>query len=195
MSVAAPSGSFMATCTLIQTSGSPCMNESDPASFFDICTEHWAQIIDDHKHATTERHLLAEIACPTCRRPILTGPGVPVACSNPHCWEDAWWNEPARDSDMPARRGTDLVYYIRFGDRIKIGTSSNLKRRLSTLTYDEILAVEPGTQALVRERHREFSVLRIDGQRMWFHDAPALRAHADRLRSEHGVPEELMSAE
>lgn len=95
---------------------------------------------------------------------------------------------------MPARHGAEWVYYIRFGDRIKIGTSSNLKGRLSTLAYDEVLAVEPGTQALVRERHREFSVLRIDGQRMWFHDARALRAHADRLRSEHGVPEELMSA-
>lgn len=182
----------MAKCTLIQHSGFPCANESDPASFFDICSDHWAEIIEEHKTKTIERHLLAEVQCPVCHRAIRTGPGVPVACSNPHCWEDAWWNEPAPDADVPARRGTDWVYYIRFGDRIKIGTSSSLKGRLNSLPHDEILALEPGSYAVERQRHRDFARLRIDGQREWFHDSAYLRAHAVRLRLEHGAPEDLL---
>lgn len=95
MSVATPSDrGVMATCTLIQSGGFPCTNESDPASFFDICSEHWSQIIADHKTVSIERHLLAEVQCPICRHAIFTGPGVPVSCSNPHCWADAWWNKP-----------------------------------------------------------------------------------------------------
>ncbi|MER7447820.1 GIY-YIG nuclease family protein [Microbacterium sp. NPDC097977] len=184
----------MVTCTLIQTSGFPCTNESDPASFFDICSTPWAQIIEDHKGVNAEAHTLAEVACPTCRRTILTGPGVPAACSNPYCWEDAWWNKPAPDVDTATRKGTDWVYYIRFGDRIKIGTSSSIKGRLSTLPHDEILALEPGGRSLERERCREFSALRIDGQRAWFQDTPALRTHADRLRAEHGEPNQLVRA-
>lgn len=120
--------------------------------------------------------------------------GFPVACPNPHWWEDAWWEQPAADEHIPARRGTERVYYLRFGDRIKIGTSSSFKGRLSTLPYHEVLAIEPGTFALERERHREFDALRIQGQREWFHDAPALGAHAGRLRIKHGPPETLMGA-
>ncbi len=184
----------MATCTLIQHSGFPCANESDPASFFDICSHHWAEIIEEHKTRTTERHLLAQVQCPVCHHAILAGPGVPVACSNPHCWEYAWWNSPAPDADISARRGTNWVYYLRFGDRIKIGTSSSLKGRLSTLPYDEVLALEPGSYDLERSRHEEFAAHLVDGQREWFRDAPEIWAHVHLLRERFGSPEDLMRA-
>lgn len=184
----------MATCTLIQASGFPCVNESDPTSFFDICSDHWAQIIEEHNTRTTDRRLLAKVQCPVCHRSIPAGPGVPVACSNPHCWEDAWWNAPAPDADVPARRGTDWVYYIRFGNRIKIGTSSNLKGRLSTLPYDEVLAIEPGSYDLERLRHAAFAEYRIDGQAEWFRDTEDLREHIHQLQELHGAPADLMRA-
>lgn len=184
----------MATCSLIQTSGALCANEPDPDSFFDICTEHWAQIIEDHARRITEPHLLAEVSCPVCRRTILTGPGAPVACANPHCWEDAWWSQPAPDETTETRNGTAWIYYIRFGDRIKIGTTTSLKGRLASLPHDEILALEPGSYDLERARHREFAPMLVDGQREWFHDSSTLRDHALELRARHGSPEDLMRA-
>lgn len=106
----------------------------------------------------------------------------------------AWWDQPAADAEIPARRGTNWIYYLRFGDRIKIGTSSSLKARLSTLPYDEVLALEPGSYDLERSRHDEFAPHLIDGQREWFRDAPELWAHVHGLRERFGAPADLMSA-
>lgn len=183
----------MATCPLTQFSGFPCENESDPRSLYDLCTEHWAEIIEDHKRsADIEHHLLAEVGCPVCKHTILAGPGVPVSCPNPHCWADAWWEQPLPDADTPARRGTEWIYYLLFGDRIKIGTSSNVKARLSTLPHDAILALEPGSYSLERQRHTEFAVFLILGQREWFQDHVAIRDHTEDLRREHGMPADLL---
>ena len=182
----------METCPLVQDSGLPCTNQPDPRSFYGICSEHWAKIIDDQKRSDTHRHLLAEVSCPICKRLILAGPGVPVACSNPGCWEDAWWEQPSSAPEIPTRRGTSWCYYIRFGDRIKIGTSASLKGRLSTLPYDEILALEPGTVELERRRHQEFTNHLVPGQREWFHDHVELREHIAQLREVHGDPVALM---
>ncbi|MGW5387185.1 GIY-YIG nuclease family protein [Nocardia sp. NPDC003963] len=76
----------------------------------------------------------------------------------------------------------EVVYYIRFGDRIKIGTTSNLSARLSTLPFDEVLATEPGGVEVERQRHTEFAASRISG-REWFTASEALLAHIASLKA------------
>lgn len=75
-----------------------------------------------------------------------------------------------------------VVYYLRFGDRVKIGTTSQLATRLTAIPYDEILAVEPGGYAVERKRHLQFSHLkaRTSGQE-WFHYGPDLQEHVRTL--------------
>jgi Meiotically up-regulated gene 113 len=67
------------------------------------------------------------------------------------------------------------VYYMRIGDCIKIGTTRSMKKRISDLQPDEVLAVEPGDRTVERERHRQFAHLRVRGER--FRVAPDLLAH------------------
>ena len=79
-----------------------------------------------------------------------------------------------------------VVYYIEFGDRIKIGTSRNLPGRLKDLTYDRLLAIEPGNHAVEHMRHLEFAAHRVNGE--WFTDNGDLRTHIDRLVTTYGDP-------
>ena len=58
------------------------------------------------------------------------------------------------------------VYYMRVGNRVKIGWSSNLPARLLTFNPEELVAVETGSKTVERQRHREFSQLRTTGE--WF---------------------------
>lgn len=71
-------------------------------------------------------------------------------------------------------RPTGSVYYARRGDRIKIGYSGDVRRRLlyRDVRPAELRAAEPGTFALERRRHRQFSADRIEGE--WFRASPAL---------------------
>lgn len=78
----------------------------------------------------------------------------------------------------------ELVYYFRIGNRCKIGYSSNLAARLTTLNPEELLATEPGTYALEQLRHSEFSQLRTHGE--WFRLEPPLTEHIAALRQKHG---------
>ena len=71
--------------------------------------------------------------------------------------------------------GYPVVYYFRVGNRIKIGWTRNLERRIETLMPEEVLAIEPGPQQLETRRHRQFAGYRI--VREWFVDCPAIREH------------------
>ncbi len=88
-----------------------------------------------------------------------------------------------------AKFDTKVVYYVRFGDRVKIGTTADLVTRLQGIPHDEVLAVEPGGVELERGRHNEFAEHHIRGE--WFHAHPHLLAHAMRDRIAH--PELLPS--
>lgn len=67
------------------------------------------------------------------------------------------------------------VYYVRFGDRIKIGVTTNLPARLDALPWDEVLTVELGERELEQERHRQFRIFRVNGE--WFAKTPELVEH------------------
>lgn len=74
----------------------------------------------------------------------------------------------------------EVVYYLRFGDRIKIGYSSNLATRLTVIPHDEVLATEPGTRETEQQRHRQFSDLRLTGE--WFSMGAELIGHIETIR-------------
>ena len=78
-------------------------------------------------------------------------------------------------------RRTGLVYYVRFGDRVKIGYTTNLTERLRVLPHDELLATEPGTIQDERARHEEFAHLRVNGE--WFDYDESLARHIAALAS------------
>lgn len=120
----------------------------------------------------------------------------PFVCLNASCDADFERLHPTPESkEFALRDATELliqaiirpnteghvVYYIRWADRIKIGTTGNLEKRLRQLPYDEVLATEPGSTGRERERHSQFAHLLVAGQREWFHDAPELRAHVATL--------------
>ena len=73
-----------------------------------------------------------------------------------------------------------VVYYLRFGDRIKIGTTVCLRGRLDAVPHDKLLATEPGGDEVERARHRQFAEYRITGE--WFRIAAPLLAHIGAVR-------------
>lgn len=97
------------------------------------------------------------------------------------CAACGWRYGDVPDADLPLPR-VDVVYYIRFDERVKIGTSSNPRRRLSALRHDELLAFERGGRSLEQQRHRDFASVREGGE--WFTLTAALRAHVSHLRHE-----------
>ncbi|MES2169999.1 MAG: GIY-YIG nuclease family protein [Actinomycetota bacterium] len=84
---------------------------------------------------------------------------------------------PERDA-VPPR--VDVVYYLRFGDRVKIGTSANPRTRIATLPHHEVLAFERGDRVLERRRHAQFADHRIP-RTEWFEQHEALAAHVAEL--------------
>lgn len=80
-----------------------------------------------------------------------------------------------------------IVYYIRRGTLIKIGTTTDPVQRFGELLPDEILAFEPGTYADESARHRQFRHLRQRGE--YFRPAFELTEHVRRLRLLYGDPD------
>lgn len=86
------------------------------------------------------------------------------------------------------RHGADVldvgavVYYMRIGNRVKIGCSTNLVTRLAAINPEELMATEPGDLGTERERHEEFAELRTHGE--WFRLEGTLAAHITTLRQE-----------
>lgn len=95
------------------------------------------------------------------------------------CAQCAWRHGDAPDPDLPLPR-IDVVYYLRWRDRVKIGTTQNPRQRLAAIVHEELLAFERGDRTLERARHAQFAALRLGGE--WFAAAPELLAHAAELR-------------
>lgn len=94
-----------------------------------------------------------------------------------HCAVCDWRVGDAPDPDLPPPR-VDVVYYLRFDDRIKIGTTANPRRRFAAIWHDEVLAFERGDRMIERRRHEQFAVERF-ARTEWFAASIALLAHID----------------
>jgi len=75
-----------------------------------------------------------------------------------------------------------VVYYMRIGNRCKIGYTNNLTQRLSVFNPEELLVTEPGGQTKEFERHQQFVTLRTTGE--WFRYESPLTEHVASLRGE-----------
>ncbi len=114
--------------------------------------------------------------CPAC--------GARVGVRYPSGWVCSvceWVYGTSPDDDLPRPR-VDVVYYIRFDDRMKIGTSSNLRQRMSQLWHHELVALERGARAREHARHVQFDEWRL-GTSEWFQVSPELMEHVDALRA------------
>jgi len=100
------------------------------------------------------------------------------ACDIPTCPVCGWRLGESPDPELPRPR-VDVVYYLRWQDRVKIGTSAQPRRRLAAIWHHELLAFEPGDRAVERARHEQFAHLREGGE--WFRADPELLAHAAAL--------------
>jgi hypothetical protein len=99
-------------------------------------------------------------------------------------------DEIHRESPEPRSIATtpttaSLVYYVRIGDHVKIGTTTNLTARLNALQVDRIpgalLGTEEGGRDVERMRHRQFEADRIDSRRELFIPSSRLMAHIKTL--------------
>ncbi len=90
-----------------------------------------------------------------------------------------WRHGEIPDAEFAPPR-VDVVYYIRYADRVKIGTSANPRQRLGAIRHDELLAFERGGRALEQRRHRQFSADRHGGTE-WFRSSEALQVHIEAL--------------
>lgn len=95
--------------------------------------------------------------------------------------------EPPRGTSA-RERADGQIYYIRRGALVKIGTTTDLHRRMSALLPEEVLAVEPGSHSREAELHREFGSLRVPGQREWFYAGRNLQEHIEAVLDQHGPP-------
>jgi hypothetical protein len=102
------------------------------------------------------------------------------------CASCGWLVGNVPDSDLPRER-VDVVYYLRFRDRIKIGTSGSPRSRLAQLRFDELLAFERGGRALEQQRHVQFGDYRFPGSE-WFRAHEALNEHIRTLAVSTGEP-------
>lgn len=84
--------------------------------------------------------------------------------------------------------GRMVVYYVRIGHYIKIGTTTSFKYRMVSLMPDEILATEPGHVELEKARLKQFAHLKIPLGRERFRPAPELLDHIKMIRAHFGPP-------
>lgn len=75
-----------------------------------------------------------------------------------------------------------VVYYIRFRDALKIGTSTDVVQRLTHLPGEALLAIEPGHYNLESIRHQQFKPFRLTGE--WFRYNAQTRAMVNKIRSD-----------
>lgn len=80
-----------------------------------------------------------------------------------------------------------VVYYVRIGDLIKIGTTVDLRTRMGAYPPGaRLLAVEPGGEAVEQSRHRQFGHLHA-ARREWFKPGADLLEHIQGLATA-GLP-------
>ncbi|NJQ04057.1 GIY-YIG nuclease family protein [Streptomyces lonarensis] len=94
--------------------------------------------------------------------------------------------EPVRPSvswEIPEKAHAPLVYFMRNGNRIKIGTTTNLRSRIRSLALrkENVVLLEVGGRSLEREFHQRFGQYR-DGNTEWFREVGELAEYlSDRI--------------
>lgn len=95
------------------------------------------------------------------------------------CSTCGWRYGDVPDTDLPLPQ-IEVVYYLRYDRRVKIGTSRRPRQRVASIRHEELLAFERGGRSLEQQRHRDFASCREGGE--WFTFTAELRAHTGALR-------------
>jgi hypothetical protein len=103
--------------------------------------------------------------------------------------KQAWREEQGRKQAESRKIEPGWIYYIQVVDRIKIGYTVDLKRRLKQYPPDTpLLAMHPGTKQLESEMHAKFSGSKAAG-REWFLDTAEIREHIREVIAQFGEPD------
>lgn len=135
-----------------------------------LCETHLAVAADWSARAQGVADLLPS-PCLAC--------GSPAGVHYPSGWVCAvceWRYGDVPDDDLAPPR-VDIVYYLRYGDRVKIGTTANPRQRFAAIWHEELLAFERGDRRLERHRHEQFAADRFSGTE-WFRLTPAIAEQA-----------------
>ena len=156
------------------TVGSQCVEPADLDSGLGLCTTHLIAAYDWVARDVGVTDLLP-FPCAAC--------GSRLGVRYPSGWLCAiceWRVGQLPDAQPTVVRRqalrVDVVYYLRFHDRIKIGTSGNPRSRLPQLRFEELLAFERGDRRTEQKRHAQFADHRFEGSE-WFRSHQALDAH------------------
>lgn len=151
-----------------------CLVAADPDAPLPLCDRHFAAASDwaSREYGVTD---VLPSPCRAC--------GSTLGVRWPSGWVCAvceWRHGELVDDELPRPR-VDVVYYVRFEDRVKIGTTANPRQRLAAIWHDELLALERGDRVLERRRHEQFAAERF-ARTEWFRFSPAMAAHIDTVR-------------
>jgi hypothetical protein len=136
-----------------------------------LCETHFAVAADWSSRTQGVTDLLPS-ACLAC--------GSRIGARYPSGWVCAvceWRYGDVPDSDVAPPR-VDVVYYLRNGDRVKIGTTANPRQRFAAIWHEEVMAFERGDRRRERYRHEQFAADRLGGSE-WFDLTPAIAEHVD----------------
>jgi hypothetical protein len=162
-------------CVIPLSTGLACSEPVSPGTPLDLCHDH---LLAAHDWVAGDAGVtdLLPSPCLAC--------GSRLGVRYPSGWMCAIceWRVGAvvDQADVVAVR-VDVVYYLRFRDQIKIGTSATPRHRLAAIRHDELLAFERGNRSLEQRRHAQFAAHRL-GRSEWFAAHPELLAHIDTLR-------------
>lgn len=163
------------SCGIILDDARPCPNPVDRGTPLNLCTQH---LLLAHDWVTRDVGVTDTLPSPCLACGSRLGVKYP---SGWLCAECEWKVGELPDGEVVDTR-VDVVYYIRYRDRIKIGTTGNPRARLAALPWDEVLAFERGGRTVEQRRHAQFGAHRIPGSE-WFRSHDALVAHVEELRA------------
>lgn len=155
-------------CAVV-TGGVACTNPAHPGAPLPLCLQHLLVAAD---WVTDEYGQVDALPSPCALCGSRLGVRYP---SGWLCAVCEWRVGETVSGELPPPR-VDVVYYLRFRDRVKIGTTANPRVRFSSLPHDEVLAFERGDRALEQRRHAQFAAHRIP-RTEWFERSDELDAH------------------
>lgn len=89
----------------------------------------------------------------------------------------------SEDQKIRSEGATAVVYYIRFRDAVKVGTSTNVGERLRNHPWEELIGIEPGGLKVEARRHNQFREARLDNE--WFEITESVRGQIDRINQDN----------
>ena len=149
--------------------GADCGGAVDPDAPLALCERHLAAAADWSRRAEGVTDLLPS-PCGVCASRL----GVRWP-SGWLCAVCEWRYGDVPDGDLPRPR-VDVVYYLRYADRVKIGTTADPRQRFAAIMHDEVLAFERGDRRSERARHEQFAADRF-ARTEWFVLSDAIRKH------------------